>query len=207
MPMKNCDKFKRLMSDFLEGELKGTLKSEFEAHLKACRTCEEALSRIRNVRAGLRRLSSVKTSPDFDAMLRARIRLMTGRRWRRSESLTIYSPWRIPAYALAVVTLAFVATMAVTMLTNPTSENNANVLENQFLSESQLLQRPAEEIPTRYILDHIPAGELFLGQGVPLNSENFRNDQEAKKDSVRRLLESNENTRVRVAPDIRTVAF
>ena len=112
MPMKNCDKFKRRMSEFLDGELRGTLKREFEEHIKKCRVCSNAVTRLQNIRSSLRQLSPIKTSPDFDAMLRARIRLTSSARWRNYGGRNVVMPWRIPAFALGTIVVVIVAALS-----------------------------------------------------------------------------------------------
>ena len=40
----NCHEFVEFLSDYLEGELPGAAKNEFEAHLRVCEDCERYLA-------------------------------------------------------------------------------------------------------------------------------------------------------------------
>jgi hypothetical protein len=206
--MKNCDKFKRLMSEFLDGELRGTLKSEFEEHIKGCRVCSDAVTRLQNIRSSLHRLSPIKTSPDFDAMLRARIRLTSSARWRNYGGRDIVVPWRIPALALGTILVVIVAALSITMLTNQ-RQNLASSPDIKYLSDIRRTQplQDVDAIPTNYIMDHVLLEDFLLGNGVPLNSANFRNTKDAQSDTLVKPLQNGNKPRGRVVSDKTTMSF
>ncbi len=102
--MKPCKGFEDRISDYAEGLLPNHFRKEIEAHFATCSRCKEAFEGIRNLKTYLRNLRTVRTSPDFDTVLHARIRM------ERSLSRRgfLNRPYALPAYAAvgAVVIVA-----------------------------------------------------------------------------------------------------
>jgi hypothetical protein len=105
--MKSCERFSGLLSDYAENTLAPAEKREFAAHLKECAECRSAAEGVFNLRQSLRRLPALQTSPDFETILRTRIKLD-----RRANVAPIWNmryagPRRLVTYsaaaALAVV--------------------------------------------------------------------------------------------------------
>lgn len=105
--MKTCRNFEGHVSEYIEDELAKNSKSLLEAHLQSCQHCAQIINSVNALRRSLRNIAKVKTSDDFDNMLRARIRLENRKSRFRRES--IFSSWkvRIPAYGMAVVFVIF----------------------------------------------------------------------------------------------------
>jgi predicted anti-sigma-YlaC factor YlaD len=73
--MKTCERFTKLLSDYAENALTPAEKSELDVHLQKCTECRSAANGVVNLRRNLRHLSTVQISPDFETILRTRIKL------------------------------------------------------------------------------------------------------------------------------------
>jgi len=115
--MLSCDKFASLITDYLDGHLSPEKRVTFEEHLFACRNCSLTFQRVKILKARLRQLTPVQTSPAFEIVLRSRLR-------RELDSLTFwdrileYFPWggRIPAFAFSLLLLFLLSYVVVDLL-------------------------------------------------------------------------------------------
>ncbi|MEO0068953.1 MAG: zf-HC2 domain-containing protein [candidate division WOR-3 bacterium] len=73
MKMK-CAKVKRMLSSFLDGELKGKAKLDLEAHLTQCSDCRNELAGLKEDRELMSSVSVPELSPYFLTRTVARIR-------------------------------------------------------------------------------------------------------------------------------------
>lgn len=103
--MNFCDNTESKIYDYLDGELEGRAKTEVTEHLQNCPDCAELYERLKSLRTSLRNLHHLKTSRDFETVLRTRISM--------EKSLNRYSvqnwPIRIPIYATAGVVMLVAA--------------------------------------------------------------------------------------------------
>jgi hypothetical protein len=104
--MKSCERYSELLSDYIENSLESDKKMELEAHLEQCSECRFAAGGVVNLRRTLHELPAFRTSPDFETILRARIKLD-----RRTSMMPLWGAgyggsMRTAAYAAAVVLLA-----------------------------------------------------------------------------------------------------
>ncbi len=60
----NCQQFKRLISDFLDGDVPEQVRAEFNQHREICRTCAKEFSRERRIRLYLKYFPTVKSVND-----------------------------------------------------------------------------------------------------------------------------------------------
>ncbi len=104
--MKSCERFSALLSDYAENAMAPVEKSDIAAHLNECVECRSAVEGVVNLRRSLRRLPAVQASPDFETILRTRIKLdrrasapIWGLRYASPRRLATYSA----AFALAVL--------------------------------------------------------------------------------------------------------
>ncbi len=115
--MNQSDKLKESVSSYIEGELSGELRREFEQHMADDAEFKELVGRTRMVRERLQQLNPVSTSADFDATLRKRLN-----GYGNDGSRTFSMPqmnWRGPAIAVAAT-----AVIASTVwLSSPTETN------------------------------------------------------------------------------------
>jgi len=108
--MENCKWFEQYFSDYIEGQLDLSLTQKLEQHLAKCKYCTAIIQRMRLVMGSLHQVSQLKTSSDFDTILRTRIRIESG--LERSSWRDRFNSWaiRIPVYAasIAIILIAFV---------------------------------------------------------------------------------------------------
>ncbi|NIR52342.1 zf-HC2 domain-containing protein [candidate division KSB1 bacterium] len=71
--MESCKKFEEKVFDYIEGLLPKESKKEVEGHFEQCQHCSNLLREIRGVKERLHKMRSLKTSPDFETVLRTRI--------------------------------------------------------------------------------------------------------------------------------------
>ncbi|MCG3118778.1 MAG: hypothetical protein ALAOOOJD_01043 [bacterium] len=109
--MTNCERFTELLSDYAENTLTSAAKRELNVHLQQCTECRSAAERVDNLRRNLHRLSPLQASPDFETILRTRIKME-----RRAHAAPLWdwrytAPRRVATYsaagALAVVCMFY----------------------------------------------------------------------------------------------------
>jgi anti-sigma factor RsiW len=101
--MKNCERFTELLSDYAENALPSAEKRELDVHLQQCSECRSAAEGVVNLRRNLHRLAALQTTPDFETILRARIKME-----RRAQNAPIWNlryiaPRRLATYSAAAV--------------------------------------------------------------------------------------------------------
>ncbi|MDZ7289848.1 MAG: zf-HC2 domain-containing protein [candidate division KSB1 bacterium] len=101
--MKSCERFTELLSDYAENSLAPVEKRELDAHLQHCSECRSTAEGIVNLRHNLRRLSPITTSPDFDTILRARIKLERRAHFTPLWDMRSIGSRRLAAYAFAML--------------------------------------------------------------------------------------------------------
>lgn len=110
--MTSCDRFGSEVGAYLDRELPGALRLEFEAHLSGCAACREALAAQRQLGASLQALAPIEPSPQFEARFWARIAREEHtpgplRAWLERWRLGARLEWALAATALAAVVLWF----------------------------------------------------------------------------------------------------
>jgi len=103
--MKNCERFTDLLSDYAENGLASAEKRELDVHLQQCSECRSAADGVVNLRYSLRQMPALKTSPDFETILRTRIKME-----RRAHAAPIWNfrhlaPRRVATLSAAVVAI------------------------------------------------------------------------------------------------------
>ncbi|MBN1154108.1 zf-HC2 domain-containing protein [candidate division KSB1 bacterium] len=128
--MDTCKRFKKLISDFIEGSLSKSDRFEFEKHLEHCEGCHSVLEREKRLIDGLHHLGHLNTSKDFDTVLRTRIRIESGIGRRRLNELVWTWPAKIPVYgmSLALLLIAFV------MVFEQIKEQNKPVIPQPYVN-------------------------------------------------------------------------
>lgn len=175
--MGNCEKFMEKIFDYVDGLISPDKKREIESHVGECSNCRNLFTDAKNVRQQLRNLKPVKTSADFDTVLRARIRME-----RSLNRRGIFDwPLRLPIYAvagsLAVITAFFI-------LSESKSSFRANPSQSPFISQSlknnSSSDRSAFRQQVRFPMDKVPFAE---GRGTPLDSDAL--ERNSRADSIR----------------------
>lgn len=98
--MDSCQRFKELISDYIEGGLNQDRKKEMDYHFKECLKCSTTTDQLKKLIQDLKELPKFTVSPDFETVLRARIRRENGLARRREESFLSSWKFRAPAYAV-----------------------------------------------------------------------------------------------------------
>ncbi|MBM3320978.1 MAG: zf-HC2 domain-containing protein [Candidatus Eisenbacteria bacterium] len=107
---KTCKKTRDWFSSYYDGVLSKNDSSRFDEHLRACPSCKSSYDRFTALLRGARTLPRVRTGPEFEARLFARIRAERSAPARVSwwqELARI--PLPVPIGAAAVVLLAVFA--------------------------------------------------------------------------------------------------
>jgi hypothetical protein len=133
--MKNCERFTKLLSDYAENTLMPAEKCELDVHLEQCTECRVAAEGVVNLRRNLRRLPAIPISPDFETILRTRIKLD-----RRAYAAPIWNrqhvaPRRLATFsATAVIMIAcmFYAWQRLSSKTLPPSSSSIAISQMQL---------------------------------------------------------------------------
>lgn len=101
--MNTCERFSELFSDYVENFLPASSKQQLETHLSACADCHDTVARLDDLRGHLKSLKPIEASDDFEAVLRARIKL--DQRTRRSSVAAMQRtrPVRMASYSVIAV--------------------------------------------------------------------------------------------------------
>lgn len=123
--------FEPAINDYVDGSLQGLQKKEVEKHLGGCSRCRRVCEDLKEVKARLKSLRKLKTSPDFVTVLRTRISM------ERSLSRRGFGNWqiRIPVYLTAGVAVILVTAFLFNPLKNSFITDVTNVPSNSFSSE------------------------------------------------------------------------
>lgn len=101
--MKTCERYSELFSDYAENTLASEQKHELEAHLHQCAECRSAAGGVTNLRRAFRDLSALHTSPDFETILRTRIKLD-----RRHKAMPVLDAGYGGAIGFAAISVAVI---------------------------------------------------------------------------------------------------
>lgn len=161
--MKNCKWFEKFFSDYIDGQLDSKMILDLESHLKDCPNCMEIIQRMKKIGKNLQNLPRLKTSNDFETVLRTRIRVEMG--LKRNSWFTGVDGFslKVPAY---IVSLAVFAAM-VFFISQQTSQNNLkgpvtpmSEIDSQ-LSNSKVIKRTRYELPHYIINPEVYSDELM----------------------------------------------
>ncbi|MDW7680185.1 MAG: zf-HC2 domain-containing protein [bacterium] len=119
--MKTCHNFTGLISEYVEGNISQQDRVDFENHLKHCDDCYQKMNSTRKLHHVLRQLPSLKVSSDFEAILRARIRIENKRPLYRTTQLLTSWKFRVPAYSLSAILIL----LAVVFIYSKISQQNS----------------------------------------------------------------------------------
>ena len=165
--MNPCERYQQLIPAYVDGEATAEEKAILEAHLKQCAECRAVESRVRRLRRLLQSLPAVSTSPEFGAILRARIRLE--KRKAGQTFIPSFPTWRVPAFGLAAVAAAL---LFVAVLWNsgriPHRGSVAVTSVYQTAEMATRLKAPVDTVMRRvhYVLDRVPAQTLGTAPAV-----------------------------------------
>lgn len=98
--MNTCERFSESFSDYVENILPASTKQQIETHLSACADCHATVARLDDLRDHLKNLQRVQTSDDFEAVLRARIKLDQRTRRASGPAVRRATPKRVASYSV-----------------------------------------------------------------------------------------------------------
>ncbi len=137
--MANCNRISDLFSEYVENDLSRDDAAKVQAHLAACPSCKERVDQLTALRQRLTGMHQIKTTDDFDLVLRARIQM--SKKIGRPTLLPQFFYNRPPLFSYAMATAAvLLLVFAGSMMLSPqgdTSRNSANPSPYTF-SKSQL---------------------------------------------------------------------
>jgi len=137
--MANCNRISDLFSEYVENDLPRDDAAKVQAHLAACPSCKERVDQLMVLRQRLTGMHQVKTTDDFDLVLRARIQM--SKKIGRSTLLPQFFVNRSPLFNYAMATAAVLLLVFTgSLMLSPQSEtprNSANPSPYMF-SKSQL---------------------------------------------------------------------
>ncbi len=96
--MNLCDKMKQNAFLYHEKALEPSMAARVQEHLNQCETCQRHFQQALLLKKALKELPRRRTSPDFNAVLRARLRTETYRKPFFSFPAGA-GVWQVPAYA------------------------------------------------------------------------------------------------------------
>lgn len=105
--MDSCQRFKEMISDYIEGGLDQQSNLQMGQHLRDCLKCTQSIKQLKNLIRKLKELPKLTVSPYFNTILRARIGLESSLDRRRRERF--FSSWqlRLSAYAATAILVLF----------------------------------------------------------------------------------------------------
>lgn len=107
--MNLCKRFRNLFSDYIENALDKAQRELVQSHLDQCADCQAIVRRLKRVKSILSVFSKIGISPDFDTILRTRIRIETSLERKSIFEKLFSGQARIPAYAISVAVIFLVA--------------------------------------------------------------------------------------------------
>ena len=116
----NCYDFELNISAYIEGELKQTVRENFNQHKDTCKNCEQKLVDISKLMENLPNLMRVTTSSQFDQKLHEKIREIDNQEpsvWQRLLEMKPLGFEPVPALGFALAMVMIVS--ASYLLLNP----------------------------------------------------------------------------------------
>ncbi len=74
-----CEEYRKLFSNFIDGELKDLQIEDFRNHLNNCKACKEEFERFRQAQTLLKLLPKKEAPPELWGMIETRVRLGEGK--------------------------------------------------------------------------------------------------------------------------------
>ncbi|MBD3290463.1 hypothetical protein GF337_16785 [candidate division KSB1 bacterium] len=173
--MKKCKRFKRLISDYIEGALNVTDKTSFESHLQDCVNCADTVSRVTKLSTRMKKLKHIKTSEDFNTVLHTRIRIESGIGRRRLHEIVWSWPAKVPVYGMALAIIVIAVVLVLEQIDNPYQSPAPAPYINAEWYGGNPDQQTSSDILTEtenviYVIERTSPEKLIQSQGQSLNS-------------------------------------
>jgi len=156
----SCQRFKEMVSDYIEGELDHQNQSLMEKHLSDCLECKRKISQLKQLIKNLKALPRITVTPDFETILRARISMESSLARRRRGRLLPVSQFPLPAYAFGMIVL-IVALVTVFVLnkSNRFSQPQATI-NNEWIQGGSEKVDPVTNERYIYIIETQPVANI-----------------------------------------------
>lgn len=138
--MSECDKYKSLFSNYIDGDLFPEQRKSLEDHLALCPPCQKAVKRLKVLCNSLRNMPVLTTSPDFESRLHQQIAgLGDGQSFHFSIPI---QNWKIPAAA----SFAVVVVIGIFLVFNSAdNRSESNIPVTPSISNPVNMQKSSEE--------------------------------------------------------------
>jgi len=189
--MDNCQRFKLLVSDYIEGGLAQQHKQQMEYHFKECLKCARTTQQLRNLLNELKELPKVSVSPDFETILRARISVESALARRRHEGFFKSLQFRIPAYAISAVLIILGLFSVISKFDRPTRMAPPEAYVNQeWYGGFQQFDKSSEDLVI-YILERKTVYNVSSQSPAQVSTIDSQEEISAGIDSARSIQRTN----------------
>lgn len=170
--MASCDKFVPLFTEYLDGNLSGQSKSEFENHLQNCRHCAETVQHMEALQIQLKQLTPVKTSDTFHIVLRSRIRHELEKPSLWDQVVTYFQVNRVPAFATGFAALLLISFLSYNLFFQsngqkdvfvPVEVANDQPVTQTFHTPSKQINQPSKQ-NVYYVIDQYQIDEILANR-------------------------------------------
>lgn len=168
--MNTCESFSEFFSDYVENTVHTEQRQFLDTHLAQCPSCHAAVNRLQILRSHMRALPRIKTSPDFDTMLRTRLMLER----KRVSFLHAFPDFtrmpRMVSYGLAsVLILLLVGVFARNgQSSNAFAPRQEELKISSFTTPASNTTRPSTQV---YSLDKIRPSSFSTPSKLEISSE------------------------------------
>ncbi len=189
--MDNCQRFKLLVSDYIEGGLAQQHKQQMEYHFKECLKCARTTQQLRTLLNELKALPKVSVSPDFETILRARISVESALARRRHEGFFKSLQFRIPAYAISAVLIILGLFSVISKFDQPTRMAPPEAYVNQeWYGGFQQVDKSSEDLVI-YILERKTVYNVSSQSPAQVSTIDSREEISTGIDSARSIQRTN----------------
>ncbi len=134
--MKNCYKFKSLISNYIDKEISFQERIFFNDHIEKCSSCKTLFSSISTTKNGMQKMSKLSVNDNFMDSLRSKILEERNTKIIASQN-TKYSFKRVPSFAYAFSTIIVIVLVGFTIM---------KISNNNMISVQQLPLATQEKI-------------------------------------------------------------
>ena len=196
--MDSCQRFKEMVSGYIEGGLDQQNRVLMEEHLRDCLKCKATIKQLKSLTRNLKELPRLKVSPNFETILRARISMESSLA-RRHGRLNPLGQFRLPVYAFSAIVITLLMFAVLSRINNSKTANTPIAKENNRVVNKQTLPfSPGVNDSIIYFIEKEPLhgirsqGTKFDRQDniedkVGSDSTRFRSDQNLYFDNIYKI--------------------
>ncbi|MFQ5649657.1 MAG: hypothetical protein ACE5IY_06920 [bacterium] len=158
--MRNWDKFRDDIFDYIDGLLPLDARKRIDEQLQDDAEARAFYDQVKALKTRLRGLRSVKISPDFDTVLRTRIKMERSMSRLGGGAGTLRTPAMVTTGALAAVAIIFLLNLTDSKLSNRIPVSSSSFPSYQ-VSRNDSGNGLTNSLPVRYV----PVDQVLLPQG------------------------------------------